>query len=180
MIRRSLVLVLLVSLAACGREDNPTVTSPGSSSSSTTEFAGSVSPVSIPPAAGPALLTAVRVDGRRVEFEFRDGPPGYRVQYIERPVQEDASGKTIDVKGGAVLEVHMEHASAADLANGGVPVYTGPKRIPGPGPVLEAVDAGDFEGVLTWVLGVPSVIPFRVTTLTDPPRLVVEVQASTT
>jgi hypothetical protein len=139
-----------------------------------------VSPVSTPPAAGPALLTAVRVERGRGELEFRGGPPGYRVQYIERPVQEDASGKTIDVKGGAVLQVHMEHASAADLANGGVAVYTGPKRIDGTGPVLEAVDAGDFEGVLTWVLGVPSLLPFRVITLTNPPRLVVEVQASTT
>src|SRR5437867_707198 len=99
--RRFLVpvaLLFLIVVPACGRDDNPAITS---SPSTTTAFSGSVSPVSTPPAAGPALLTAVRIEGGRVEFEFRAGPPGYRVQYIERPVEEDASGKTIDVKGGA-------------------------------------------------------------------------------
>jgi hypothetical protein len=116
-----------------------------------------------------AHLTAVRVGHHddaggsfdRVAFEFEGGAlPGYQVEYAERPITEDASGKDVAVKGGAVLRVRMEPASGADTASPTPPVrqtYTGPDRIAGPGaPVAEVVRSGDFESVLTWVIGTAS------------------------
>ena len=43
--------------------------------------------------------------------------------------------------------------------------------------VTEVVKAGDFEGVLTWVIGVRTRTPFRVTTLSAPTRVVVDLQS---
>lgn len=46
----------------------------------------------------------------------------------------------------------------------------------GPGEAVQQVKLTcDFEGELTWALGVGGQRPFRVTTLADPPRLVVDV-----
>jgi hypothetical protein len=72
----------------------------------------------------------------------------------------------------------MEPASGFDL-DAGVPVFTGPDRISGAAAgtatVREAVRTGDFEAVLTWVVGVGSRAGFRVSTLTSPSRLVIDV-----
>ncbi len=38
--------------------------------------------------------------------------------------------------------------------------YTGPKRLPGTDPVAEVVKTGDFEGVVTWVIGLDRELPF--------------------
>ena len=43
--------------------------------------------------------------------------------------------------------------------------------------IVELVRAGGFEAVLTWVMGLKQQTPFRVQTLTGPPRLVVDVAA---
>jgi len=141
--------------------------------------------MSTPATAGPSLLTDIRVDHHpgydRLVFEFRPGVtgPGYRVLYTSRPVLEDGSGRPVAVEGQAVLEVHMEHASGADLAAGGQPTYRGPTRLrpSGTTAVVEVVRSGDFEGVLTWVAGVRDQARFLVHTLADPPRLIVDVRA---
>lgn len=117
-------------------------------------------------------LTAVRVACHggaggtftRVAFEFENGIPGYAVSYAARPILEDASGRTVDVKGDAVLRVRMEGASGTDIS-GAAPrtTYPGPTRIAGPGSsVQEVVRTGDFESVLTWVVGVKGQPPFHV------------------
>ena len=36
----------------------------------------------------------------------------------------------------------------------------------------------DFEAVLTWAVGVTSRAPFAVTTLSDPPRLVIDIASA--
>ena len=82
-----------------------TAATPPTSTSTRTSLAGaSASPVSTP-VSGRALLKAVRVstnDGfDRVEFEFEAAPPGYSVQYVERPVHEDGSGKEVKVDGAS-------------------------------------------------------------------------------
>lgn len=46
-----------------------------------------------------------------------------------------------------------------------------------PGRVLRDIERTcDFEAVVTWVLGVSSSRPFRVTELSEPTRLVVDVE----
>ena len=74
----------------------------------------------------------------------------------------------------------MEPASGFDLTvPEGKLVYTGPRRIAGDGTsvVREVVRTGDFEAVLTWAIGLHGRVPFRVLTLDDPVRLVVDFAA---
>lgn len=134
------------------------------------------------PVAGRALLVAVRTSTNpgfdRIVFEFEGGEaPGYAVQYGQRPVQEDGSGNPVTVRGDAVLEMRMEHASGADLSGGTFrQTYTGPKQLAVNGPaIVDVARAGDFEGVLRWVAGTTGKLPFKVQALTNPTRIVVDV-----
>jgi hypothetical protein len=180
--------------AACGSNDDPTLEVPATPSSSSTvapadgadgppDASFQTTPVSVAPGA-PTYLTAVRAARHpgfdRVVFEFRSGLPGYRVQYVAGPVVEDGSGEEVGVEGGALLEVHMEAASGVDLSGGQArQTYTGPRRIdPATAVLTEIVRVTDFEANLDWVIGVRELRPFRVFTLADPARLVVDVSAS--
>jgi hypothetical protein len=131
--------------------------------------------------AGMTLLVDVRT-GRhegfdRITFEF-DGPlPGYLVEYVEPPITEDGSGDTVEIAGDAFLSMRFEPASGFDM-EAGEASYTGPKVVPGNGTSVldEVVRTGDFEAVLTWVAGLSDRVDFRVTTLPDPSRVVVDVR----
>ena len=126
-----------------------------------------------------ALLERVAV-GRhegydRVVFQFRNGLPGYRVEYVEPPLKEDGSGNVVQLKGDAFVQIRMEPASGFDLNTAeGVLVYKGPKRLDGASVVQELVRTGDFEAVLTWVVGLSDRVDFRVTTTQSPARLIVD------
>ena len=71
----------------------------------------------------------------------------------------------------------MEQASGVDLSTGFKQTYTGPPKLQPSGTrlVKEVAQVEDFEGVLTWVIGLEADAPFRVSTLTSPPRLVIDV-----
>lgn len=116
----------------------------------------------------------------RVVFSFRDdGVPLYRVEYVESPITEDGSGEVLDVPGEGYLFVRMEPASAYDM-QAGDESYTGPDRLEGAAAgtseVQEVVKTGDFEAVLGWVIGLADVVDFRVDTLTNPGRIVIDVR----
>lgn len=195
--------LLSLGVAACGDDDGGAIDTSGgptttSSLSSTTTAAdengidpmtdASTSPVSVPVPAtatgGSSLLSAVRASRHegydRVVFEFTAASslPGYSVSYVDEPVIEDGSGKRVDVAGDHVVLVRMEHASGADLSKESAPqTYTGPTRFDPKTPeVAELVRTGDFEGVLSWAIGVRDRVAFRVTTLSSPARLVVDLQ----
>jgi hypothetical protein len=131
------------------------------------------------------LLTDVTIGSRecvdRVEFAFRKnepGPPGFRVSYVpaDQALVEDGSGAPIKVDGGAYLIVRFEPAATADLSGEElVRTYTGPRRLDEPDArfVREIVKSGDFEAVLTWVIGVSGERPFK-SSVSDS-RLVVEI-----
>jgi hypothetical protein len=130
-----------------------------------------------------ALLDRIAV-GRhegydRVVFQFTNGLPGYRVEYVQPPLKEDGSGKPVSVTGNAVVVVRMEPASGFDLNTAeGVMVYKGPKRIDatsaGTSVVQELVRTGDFEAVLSWAIGLTDKVDFKVTTASSPSRLIVD------
>jgi hypothetical protein len=132
----------------------------------------------------PCLLSNVEI-GRhegfdRVVFTFRgDGTPGWKVEYVDPPITEDASGEVVDIDGDAFLEVRMEPSSTYDM-EAGAPVYTGPDELRGSdagASVIQEVEiTGDFEAVLHWVIGISDKVDFKVTTLTNPNRLVVDVR----
>jgi hypothetical protein len=188
--RRPLVLLLLVPLlAACPGDDSPTVsagdgTTTTSSSTSTTAFEPTALPASAPAGTTRGYLKDVRVAAQagfdRVVFEFEDALPGYEVTTTQPPVTEDGSGDEVRVQGDALLQVRFENAAAARIEGERViEVYAGPDRVRADGTavVTEAVDVGDFEGVVTWVIGLRRSSEVRLSTLASPHRLVVDVLA---
>lgn len=133
------------------------------------------------------LLTDVRVGAHgcydRVTFELKpqkgeaDGPVAWKAGYEAGPIIEDGSGNPVKMKGAAFLVVTMS-ATGADLSQEAAPAtYTGPASI-------EAADTtrirqvrrtGDFEGVLTWVIGLDRKRPFHVSTQDGPARVIIDV-----
>ncbi|HET7652146.1 MAG TPA: hypothetical protein VFK42_03855 [Acidimicrobiales bacterium] len=199
----ALVSSLSLVAAACGDDDGGAIDTSSTTTTATPAVTpttradeggidpmsdASTSPVSVPvpadAAGGAALLSAVRASRHegydRVVFEFTTASslPGYSVSYVDEPVTEDGSGKEVDVAGDHVLLVRMEHASGVDLTKESAPqTYTGPTRFtPGTPEVTELVRTGDFEAVLSWAIGVHDKAAFRVLTLGNPARLVVDVQ----
>ena len=128
-----------------------------------------------------ALLTSIdvsSVEGHdRVVFEFSNGVPGYDIRYVERPIVADGSGQEIEVAGSDVLQARFEPALDADLTKEDAPrTYFGPARFtPNDAEVVaELVRTGGFEAVLTWAIGMKQKAPFKVSTLADPPSVVVD------
>ncbi len=73
----------------------------------------------------------------------------------------------------------MERAATARIRGDRVfPTYRGPSRVrpSGTPAVVEVVEVGDFEAVLRWVVGSRRRVPFKVTTLTAPSRVVVDLE----
>lgn len=191
------MVLCLASLAACSDGDDGSEVVAGATTSSsapattpapaptTNPLEGfSTTPVSVAAPAQRALLRAVRADHHpgfdRAVFEFENTAPGYSVRYVPKPVTEDGSGNQVPVAGASVLEVRMENASGADLQGENVrQTYTGPRRMSPPATtaIAELVQTGDFEAVLTWVIGTTAQAPYKVTVLAGPPRLVVDVAA---
>ena len=112
----------------------------------------------------------------RVVFEFLNHVPGYDVRYEELPVIEDGSGIPVDNTGPHVVLVRMDPALDADFTKDNAPMtYTGPSRFsPDASVVNELIHVGGYEGALTWAISASSEVPFLVSTLDDPPRLVVD------
>jgi len=182
--------LLLIVLTACGggstktsATKSTTSTAVGASSSSSPETTtkstgGSTTPVSVAATHPTAHLVAVRAARQdtvdRVVFEFSDQVPGYKVAYGKKPIV-GTSGKEVPLAGAAALVVHMEAATGFNLDTG-KPTYSGPQRLQPAGTraVDDVAQVEDFEGVLSWALGVNAEIPFRVSTLTAPPRLVID------
>ncbi|MGS2807151.1 AMIN-like domain-containing (lipo)protein [Nocardia sp. MW-W600-9] len=101
---------------------------------------------------------------------------GYRVGYVDT-VTMDGSGATVPLRGGAYLQV-MVQAPAYDAA--GNSTYHPADRtelvdVRGYPTFRQASWAGSFEGQTTLGLGVRARLPFRVLTLDDPARVVIDV-----
>ena len=200
-------LSLVAVAGACGDSDDAgdgeattsssttsTTSSTSTSSTSTTEGTSSstpgglegasTTPVSVPyPQIETSQLTDVTVGSHegydRVVFTFDGELPGYDIGYVDGPVTQDGSGDPIEVGGTNAISVRMSPASGARLDGEQVEMtYDGPDRVEGPGnPVAEVVRAGDFEAQITWAIGVDGEQPFKVSTLTGPTRIVVDVAA---
>ena len=132
--------------------------------------------VSRSPSPAPRLFgirTGIHATFDRVVLDLRGGAPGYRVGYV-KTVREDASGKVVDLRGGAQLMVRLIPAQAH--RNDGSATYTGSRRIMVDDPELREVAlVGDFEGVVSVGLGVRAKHGFRVLTLHDPTRIAIDI-----
>jgi hypothetical protein len=169
---------------ATGRTTTTVTSSPAPTSTSTTSattipFAGSTEATSSTGTTSTTAflrtVTITHIGGiDRVTFQFEGGShPTASLAYVDHPAA-DGSGAPVQVKGGAALKVRFEPASTTDLS-GENPrrVYTGPDRVTGGSKaVTEVVKGGDFEGVLTWFIGVRATTPFRIVLVPSAPAQV--------
>lgn len=127
----------------------------------------------------PAILRDVRVAAHegyeRVVFEWAgDAVPGWHVEYVDRPVRRCGSGDPTAIAGDGWLEVRMTPAQAHD--DRGRATAGARERHPGQPIIREIESTCDFEGDVTWVIGVASPNRYRVLELASPARLVVDIR----
>jgi hypothetical protein len=133
------------------------------------------------PAVGPAsaaapfapLLTDIRAAHHpgfdRVVFEFLGGVPARSVSY-DIPIV-NPKGDVVPVPGRAVLGVRFDARGHNEAGT-----FISPRRVTVALPnVLTVVQGEDFEGVLVYGIGLADRQPFRVATLRNPSRVVVDV-----
>jgi hypothetical protein len=173
-------------LGACGGSkpsvstNSSTTAAPDSVTTTTVEFPTTslpcqplpipTTPVTSPIAAQPSLLTNVQELGDgcvdHVIFDFTGkgtDPPGYSVSYGTPPFVADGSGAPVAIAGNAFVVVKVKPGYGYDFETG-TPTYKGPKSVPvgHANHVRAIVETGDFEGVLTWVIGLDAKRPFTV------------------
>jgi hypothetical protein len=124
-----------------------------------------------------STLVAVRAahhpDYDRVVFEFTGPVPAQRdVGYVPELIG-DPSGLPVPVAGDAILQVRMTPARGHD-DNGNV-TYGPTRRTYALPNVIQVVNSGDFEGVLTFGIGLAQRTGVTVFTLTNPSRVVVDI-----
>jgi len=113
-------------------------------------------------------------DFDRVIFEFKDNQvPGYRVEYVQSITDEAATVRKLF--GKAFMRVDMNPAWAHSNETGAPSVREREKRLNLP-VVIEFKQVEDFEGVVSYALGLSKRKPFRVTEMSNPARLVIDVK----
>jgi hypothetical protein len=136
-----------------------------------------VTPQTDPAAQLTGFRTAEHATFDRVVFQFRGRVPGYDVRYVPA-VTQDPSDQPIPLQGRAFIRVVLRHASTSPGPGGGpVPSFVG-TITPGFQSLKQIKAAGDFEHYLTFGIGLDHRVGFRVFTLTDPSRVVVDVAHS--
>jgi hypothetical protein len=123
-------------------------------------------------------LVAVRAASHagfdRVVWQFKGGLPATRLTKFVPTLPGDASGLPIRIAGDAILQVTMFDADAHD-PNTGTP--TAPARlVVGLPNVIEVVRSGDFEAHVTYGVGLAKRQAFRLFTLTNPSRVVLDIR----
>lgn len=159
--------------------DTPTA-SPESEDTEAPFPASTAADTSEPSGDGALTVTDVRIglhDGYdRVVLDLGGtGTPGWRAEYVESAIQ-DGSGMELDLNGDAVLEIDV--TGTAYPMDSGQEEYPGPDRIQTNGTVsIEEVRYDHiFEGITKVFVGVDEKRPFRVFALSDPTRVVIDVQ----
>ena len=115
----------------------------------------------------------------RIVFEFTGRPPAYEVRYVDQ-VRQDPSDRPVELQGTAFLSVVMRGGTLDTTSQVDDPAeaqsYKGPRRLqPDLSAVQEIAVAGDFEGVLSFGVGLDHRAAFRVLRLSDPARIVIDV-----
>ena len=121
--------------------------------------------------------------GDRIVFSFRDDAaraPGFRVSYesASTALVEDGSGAHVAATGPTYLVLRLHPAATAAVSGGDLTfTYKGPRRLDTNGTrfVRDVVKSGDFEAMVSWVIGLPEERPFTVSSESSPPRLILDV-----
>jgi hypothetical protein len=110
----------------------------------------------------------------RLVFQFSGGVPAQRsVSYVSRVIA-DPSGLPVNVTGSALLRVRFFAASGHD-AQGHLTYGAVRRTFPLPG-IIQVVNAGDFEAVLSFGVGLARAEPVHMFTMTGPSRVVIDVR----
>ena len=127
----------------------------------------------------PVVLSNIRVGTHehfdRVVFEFVGKQmPGFKIEYVDKPVTTCGAGEAVAVSGQSVMVVQIRPAQAHD-DEGNVTIGT---RDMQPGlPVLKQTKLiCDFEADVEWALGLSKRQPYRVLELNKPSRLVIDIK----
>ncbi|TIC87996.1 hypothetical protein E8D34_06805 [Nocardioides sp. GY 10113] len=109
----------------------------------------------------------------RVVIHVRGRLPGYRVTYHRRFFY-DGSGERVPIRGGLLVALRPAYGHDTD----GTDVYAGPTLVRPRLPTLKAIaKIGDFEGVVTFALGLkPRRAPYRIFRLHSPQRIVIDLK----
>lgn len=123
---------------------------------------------------GNANLSGVRVAEQigfdRLVLQFDTRVPSYTVKRQAKPTfRNGASGQAVALSGTAGVLVQVHSASASGT-------YSGPTDISHPefAVLVEAKIVEDFEGYLSWGVGLNKPACLRAFTLSDPARLVID------
>lgn len=129
-------------------------------------------------AAATPLLVAVRAASHpgydRVVWQFKGGLPANRQATYVTTLMGHGSGLPIRIAGSAILQVTMSFANAHNPITG---TSTAPDRlVVGLPNAIELVKCGDFEAHVTYGVGLAKRQTFRLFTLTNPSRVVLDVR----
>lgn len=122
------------------------------------------------------VRVGAHTDYDRITFEYvEDGTPAFEMRTTRPPYVEDASGLPMTVHGSPVMEITLN--GATKLADDGSLTYTGPTEFePGFVQLVHLVERGDFEAVNSWYVGFNGGSCVRAAVLTDPSRIVIDLQ----
>jgi len=130
---------------------------------------------------GKAIRTGAQPCFDRIVIELQAGPPsgspinfpGYRVQYQSNVVL-DPSGEAITLKGHAFLVISLGSWMTAMSGEG----YHGPTDIfpANVSSIKELRLIEDFEGQMSWAAGLDAKHNVVTSVLSNPPRLVVDIE----
>ncbi|HWC29318.1 MAG TPA: hypothetical protein VG845_04465 [Dehalococcoidia bacterium] len=172
----ALALGVALVVTACSGDQSPPATPTPAGSTTRVDFTASPAPP-----AGAGIIRDVRIGAHpenggfdRLVFEFEVGTSSGWVGYVdEDEIRSCGPGELVPLQGEAALKVHLD--SAAQHEDG--QTTAAPRQLPGTGnSVREAVLICDFEAVVEWGVGASGIKPFTVTTLSDPPRLVIDIR----
>lgn len=140
-----------------------------------------IEPTRVPNEATPGVVTlsAVRAANHAVFDRFviaMEGGafPGYTVEYAEDEVHRCGSGEPVEMAGDGMLLVRLEPARAHDdQGNGTLDDRSWSLDMPA---IVEAEVICDFEAIVEIAIATENVLRYRLTTLTNPHRIVIDVR----
>lgn len=135
------------------------------------------------------LLSSVRTGStdcyERIVWDFGNAEPPWF--YIVEPVESDdgdfvmgqadpPEAPVAHVEGDAFVQVIIQ-ATSVDFDRPGGPEFVIDERpqLKGVTSIMDLVRIDDFEGQMNWIVGLDEQRPYRVFTLTDPGRLVLDI-----